>query len=83
MKKFTFVKEYGIPEWGVIQIASYFEQAINDYIESHWAGVNDPSEVPLEIRQNILRHIVDEMLDPDSTYEWDRKEYNNYEVSCD
>ena len=71
MKKFTFVKEYGISEWGIEQLAIDFEQAINDYIELNWAGVDNPSGVPLEIRQSILRHVVDEMLDPDSNYEWD------------
>jgi len=71
MKEFTIVKKYGISEWGIKQLAIDFEKAINDYIECNWTSINDASEVPLEIRQKILRHVVNEMLDPDSDYEWD------------
>lgn len=70
MKEFTVIKKYAISEWSVKTIAIDFENAINDYIECNW-GVDMASEVPLEIRQQILRHVVEEMLDPDSDYKWD------------
>ena len=71
MKEFTVIKKYVVSEWGVESLAVDFEKAINDYIECNWAGIDKASEVPLEIRQQILRHVVDEMLDPDSEYTWD------------
>ena len=70
MKEFTVIKKYVISEWNVKTIAVDFENAINDYIECNW-DVDMASHVPLEVRQQILRHVVDEMLDPDSDYKWD------------
>lgn len=71
MKEFTVIKKYVVSEWSVKQLANDFETAINDYIECNWTGIDMASDVPLEIRQQILRHVVEEMLDPDSDYKWD------------
>ena len=70
MKELTIIRKYVISEWSVDSLANDFEKAINDYIECNW-NVDLAAHVPLEIRQQILRHVVDEMLNPDSDYKWD------------
>lgn len=74
MKEFTTsvitVKNYELSSWAIDDIANDIETTINDYIENNWE-VDKANEIPLEIRQKILRHVVNEMLDPDSNYEWD------------
>lgn len=70
MKEFIVIKKYVVSDWNVKTIAADFEKAINDYIECNW-DVDIAAHVPLEIRQQILRHVVNEMLDPDSDYKWD------------
>lgn len=74
MKEFTTsivtVKNYELSSWAIDDIANDIEKTINDYIENNWE-VDKANEIPLEIRQKILRHVVNEMLDPDSGYEWD------------
>lgn len=74
MKEFTTsvitVKNYELSPWAIDDIANDIETTINDYIENNWE-VDKANEIPLEIRQKILRHVVNEMLDPDSNYEWD------------
>lgn len=64
------VRNYELSPWAIDDIANDIERAINDCIENN-LEVDKANEVPLEIRQKILRHVVNEMLDPDSDYEWD------------
>lgn len=66
----TTVKNYEISSWAIDDVANDIEKAINDCILNN-LEVYEANEVPLAIRQKLLRHVVEEMLDSDSGYTWD------------
>lgn len=66
----TTVKNYEISSWAIDDVANDIEKAINDCILNN-LEVYEANEVPLAIRQKLLRHVVEEMLNPDFGYIWD------------
>lgn len=66
----TTVKNYAIASWAIDEVATDIEKAINDCILNN-LEVYEANEVPLAIRQKLLRHVVEEMLDPNFGYRWD------------
>lgn len=66
----TTVKNYEISSWAIDEVATDIENAINDCILNN-LEVYEANEVPLAIRQKLLRHVVEEMLDPNFGYRWD------------
>ena len=71
MEKFstlvTTVKAYTIDEDTLIDLANNIEGVINEYIRINW-DCYDADDIPLEVRQQLLQHIVNEMLHGDFTW---------------
>lgn len=63
----TTVKDYEIPSWAIGDLAYDIEKAINDCIE-HNLEVYEANEVPPEVRQKLLRHVVNQMLNATSDF---------------
>lgn len=71
MEKFstivTTVKTYEVCERMVEELANDIEATINDYIINNW-DVDYAADVPVEIRMQLLQHIVSEMVNGDFTW---------------
>lgn len=71
MEKFstivTTVKTYEVSECMVEELANDIEGILNDYIINNW-DCDQADEVPLEVRIDLLKHIVNEMTDGDFTW---------------
>lgn len=71
MEKFstvvTTVKTYEVSEYMLEGMANDIEGVINDYIINNW-DVDYAADVPIEIRMQLLKHIVDEMTNGDFTW---------------
>lgn len=74
MKEFTTsvttVTNYKVSDAELRMMADDIEQTINDYIECNWHGISVATEVPLEVRQKLLLHVIREMFDPNSDFNW-------------
>lgn len=73
MKEFTTrittVRDIEVSGTELRQIADNIELSVNDYIEQHW-DVDEATDVPLEIRQRLLLHVIREMFNPNSDFNW-------------
>lgn len=71
MEKFstivTTVKTYEVNEYMLEGMANEIEGVINDYIINNW-DVDYAADVPVEIRMQLLQHIVSEMVNGDFTW---------------
>lgn len=71
MEKFstivTTVKTYEVSEYMLEGMANEIEGVINDYIINNW-DVDFAEAVPVEIRMQLLQHIVSEMVNGDFTW---------------
>ena len=71
MEKFstvvTTVKAYEVNEYMLESMANDIEGTINDYIINNW-DVDYAADVPVEIRMQLLQHIVNEMVNGDFTW---------------
>ena len=71
MEKFstvvTTVKAYEVNEYMLESMANDIEGTINDYIINNW-DVDYAADVPVEIRMQLLQHIVNEMINGDFTW---------------
>ena len=71
MEKFstvvTTVKAYEVNEYMLESMANDIEGTINDYIINNW-DVDYAADVPLEVRMELLQHIVSEMVNGDFTW---------------
>lgn len=74
MKEFTTsvttVNKYEISSRDIRDIADDIEGIINDYIRNNWDTIYDATDIPLEIRQKLLLHVIKEMFDPNSDFDW-------------
>lgn len=75
MKEFTTsvttVNNYEVSSRDIRDIANNIEGIINDYIGNNWDGIYDATDIPLEIRQKLLLHVIKEMFNPNSDFDWD------------
>ena len=71
MEKFstvvTTMKAYEVSERMVEELGNDIEGTINDYIINNW-DVDYAADVPVEIRMQLLQHIVNEMINGDFTW---------------
>ena len=71
MEKFstvvTTMKAYEVSERMVEELGNDIEGIINDYIINNW-DVDYAADVPLEVRMELLQHIVSEMVNGDFTW---------------
>lgn len=74
MKEFTTsvttVNNYEVSSRDIRDIADNIEGIIIDYIECNWHGISTATDVPLEVRQKLLLHVIKEMFNPNSDFNW-------------